>query len=765
MDPDVSMRITNTWASALIIVLLLVLFSRVVNAESALEDMLGSTTGSSDYAERMHRLVDDSERATVHAGIGALMLMNLLDDEIEFGYSDYWYLPVGTTGDTSIACALGGGIDSSATRDDYRKISGTLNFNNCTTTLGVLNGSADFSYDDSIWDSQANPKIDYALILNLQSVSLESNDGQEYRFQGGGAFCDSKINFPLHTDSYSIVFSSVTRSSFGRDPQKQMLSDYEFYSEFSYDVEDSFGRLKENLASDFWNCDLKNISVELEGKRHTIRDVKFYTDDFLYGEYSSANYIVTNGRDSRLSQIGSGAKETGGWPQSGRFEHDTFGSFAASSGRLYFGDYGYKSVPDEQYPSGVRLDFFYYQNSLAGTNTWSLEQGRLSGGNLSLGLADLNENGLEDSYERINNGFELTRGECALNVLGDASSPPNYFELQRRDSSDELLNTLRPGTGCYYANNWRIESSSNGDFVSYFQLDNEQDGIHDYYDRDDDNDGVEDGEDAFPRDGSEWTDTDLDGIGNNADTDDDNDGVKDSGDAFPLDPSETRDTDGDGIGNNADIDDDGDGYNDKSDRFPLNASEWIDTDDDGEGNNADVDDDNDGLLDQQEIRLGTNELLADTDGDGMDDGLEVDGGLDPLDDSDCPTWYCPTLAPSILITQSGSYDFDSDGLTRNEEETLGTDFRLADSDGDGLTDGAEVQAGSDPLIQDTDGDGLLDKQEVELGLNPTSVDSDGDSMDDGEEVKEGLDPSDDSDCPRWYCGSSTLPQIIRVLAN
>ena len=38
--------------------------------------------------------------------------------------------------------------------------------------------------------------------------------------------------------------------------------------------------------------------------------------------------------------------------------------------------------------------------------------------------------------------------------------------------------------------------------------------------------------DAFPRDGSEWTDTDLDGIGNNADTDDDNDGVKDSGDAF-----------------------------------------------------------------------------------------------------------------------------------------------------------------------------------------------------------------------------------------
>ena len=46
------------------------------------------------------------------------------------------------------------------------------------------------------------------------------------------------------------------------------------------------------------------------------------------------------------------------------------------------------------------------------------------------GLADLNENGPKDSYERINNGFELTRGECALNVFGDASSPPNCFNCK-----------------------------------------------------------------------------------------------------------------------------------------------------------------------------------------------------------------------------------------------------------------------------------------------------------------------------------------------
>ena len=33
-------------------------------------------------------------------------------------------------------------------------------------------------------------------------------------------------------------------------------------------------------------------------------------------------------------------------------------------------------------------------------------------------------------------------------------------------------------------------------------------------------------------------------------------------DAFPRDPSEWRDTDGDGIGDSADTDDDGDGYSD-----------------------------------------------------------------------------------------------------------------------------------------------------------------------------------------------------------
>ncbi|MCX6398708.1 MAG: thrombospondin type 3 repeat-containing protein [Propionibacteriales bacterium] len=42
-------------------------------------------------------------------------------------------------------------------------------------------------------------------------------------------------------------------------------------------------------------------------------------------------------------------------------------------------------------------------------------------------------------------------------------------------------------------------------------------------------------------------------------------------------------------------------------------------------------------------------------------------------------------------------DTDGDGLTDEEEATLGTDPALADTDGDGVDDGQEVTDGTDPL--------------------------------------------------------------------
>ncbi|MFA5030218.1 MAG: hypothetical protein WC495_01335 [Patescibacteria group bacterium] len=64
-------------------------------------------------------------------------------------------------------------------------------------------------------------------------------------------------------------------------------------------------------------------------------------------------------------------------------------------------------------------------------------------------------------------------------------------------------------------------------------------------------------------------------------------------------------------------------------------------------------------------------------------------------------------------------DSDQDGLSNDEETTLGTNPNLSDSDNDGLIDYDEVKVyTSDPLKADTDGDGNGDGAEVRNGYSP-----------------------------------------------
>lgn len=64
-------------------------------------------------------------------------------------------------------------------------------------------------------------------------------------------------------------------------------------------------------------------------------------------------------------------------------------------------------------------------------------------------------------------------------------------------------------------------------------------------------------------------------------------------------------------------------------------------------------------------------------------------------------------------------DFDFDGLTNEEEKSLGTDPTKADSDNDGLLDKEEIKIyQTDPLNPDTDGDGHQDGIEVKKGYDP-----------------------------------------------
>ena len=81
----------------------------------------------------------------------------------------------------------------------------------------------------------------------------------------------------------------------------------------------------------------------------------------------------------------------------------------------------------------------------------------------------------------------------------------------------------------------------------------------------------------------------------------------------------------------------------------------------------------------------------------------------------------PSPAESIFFPPSMTepVDSDQDGLTDEEEGTLGTNINNIDTDSDGLFDREEVRVyKTNPLAPDTDGDGYADGDEVKNGYNP-----------------------------------------------
>ena len=118
-------------------------------------------------------------------------------------------------------------------------------------------------------------------------------------------------------------------------------------------------------------------------------------------------------------------------------------------------------------------------------------------------------------------------------------------------------------------------------------------------------------------------------------------------------------------------------------------------------------------------------------------------------DSDSVTFNSTTNSVTADLRASGATDqiriitardTDGDGLTDNEEATLGTNPADTDTDADGSSDGDEVSNGTDPLDPDSDDDGLSDGEEIVAGTDPLDEDSDDDGLDDGDEVYAGSDP-------------------------
>lgn len=153
-----------------------------------------------------------------------------------------------------------------------------------------------------------------------------------------------------------------------------------------------------------------------------------------------------------------------------------------------------------------------------------------------------------------------------------------------------------------------------------------------------------------------------------------------------------------------------------------------------------TDTDGDGLSDEQETQLGTSINDGDTDKDGYNDAQEVntlktnptqpDAGavekrIEEQDrrlstvSSTRPTTPAPSPTPQPTSPTPTSPDADNDGLTAEQEASIGTDPNNADSDGDGLSDRLEAETyRTNPLNADSDGDTFQDGGEVQSGYNP-----------------------------------------------
>ncbi len=92
--------------------------------------------------------------------------------------------------------------------------------------------------------------------------------------------------------------------------------------------------------------------------------------------------------------------------------------------------------------------------------------------------------------------------------------------------------------------------------------------------------------------------------------------------------------------------------------------------------------------------------------------LEADGESCTADE-ECQSGHCYETTTGLCYTASASTDTDTDGLSDDEESSLGTDATNSDSDNDGLGDYLEVLAQrSDPTLIDTDGDGVSDLSDL-----------------------------------------------------
>jgi|AntDeeMinimDraft_6_1070357.scaffolds.fasta_scaffold00880_3 PGF-pre-PGF domain-containing protein len=327
-------------------------------------------------------------------------------------------------------------------------------------------------------------------------------------------------------------------------------------------------------------------------------------------------------------------------------------------------------------------------------------------------------------------------------VLDDGSDVEGTDDIDG-DSTPNFLDPDNDGDGLTDSDEHTLgtdpnDTDSDGDGIddnaetnSGTSVDTDSDNTIDALDEDSDGDGIPDSVEGT-------VDIDDDDTPDYRDSDSDDDGIPDSVEG-------TADTDGDGTPDYLDADTDDDGIDDSVEGDG-------DADDDGVPNYRDTDSDGDGIDDKTERTVDTdadrvpNYLDPDSDGDGTLDSTEGTGDAD----NDGTANYLDAN------DEDGSQgDLDGDGVTNDEEATLGTNATQADSDGDGIDDGVETTQPDDTgpgeavdtdgvgtidaLDTDSDNDGIADSTEGAGDVdgdgiaNYRDLDSDGDEIDDSAE--------------------------------